>query len=146
MAMAFDIPLPFRLEIPDDDSLELSGIRSVSYEVEGLLHLDEDALTFEWVARRQIERIGFTGIKKEEDESPVGRARVPLQAITRIRLRGWWWAPRLDLYARRLDAFEEVPTARRGVLTLKIRRPDRGIAAAMAAEIAHTPALDEESP
>lgn len=129
--MDSDIPLPFRLEIPDDDSLELGGMRSVSYKVDGLLHLGNDALTFEWVARRQIERIGFTGVKKEEDESPVGRARVPLDVITRVRLRGGWWAPRLDVYARQLEAFEDIPSARPGIVTLRIRRADRGIAAAM---------------
>lgn len=130
--MDLHIPLPFGLEIPDEDSLGLSGIRSVSYKVDGLLHLDDDALTFEWVARRETENIGLTGVKKEVDESPVGRARVSLQVITGVRLRGWWWAPRLDLYARRVDAFEDIPTARPGIVTLKLRRVDRGIGAAMA--------------
>jgi len=129
--MRSDIPLPFRLGLPDDDSIGLSGIRSVSYELDGLLHLDEDALVFEWVARRETETVGFTGVKKEVDESPVGGREVPYDMLTRVRLRGWWWAPRLDLYARQLDAFDGIPGARGSVLTLKISRHDRALAAAV---------------
>ena len=70
-----DVPLPFRLKIPERDSLELSGFRSVSYDMDGLVHVDGDALSFEWVARRHTERIGLTGIREDVEESPVGHAQ-----------------------------------------------------------------------
>ena len=125
------IPLPFRLEIPEDDSFDLSGVRSISYEVDGLLQLGPDALTFEWVARRRTKSVGFTGVKQEMDESPIGRVEIPYHLITHVRLRGWWFAPRLDLYGSRLDTFDRVPGAHGSVLTLGLRRQDRVIAAAI---------------
>lgn len=33
-------PLPFRIRIPGKDVIDLKGVRSVNYRVEGLLHLD----------------------------------------------------------------------------------------------------------
>jgi hypothetical protein len=146
-AMDTDIPLPFRLEIPDDDSLGLGGLRSVSYKVDGLLHVGDDTLTFEWVARRHTESIGFSGVKDEVDESPIGRAEVPLHEITQVRLRGWWWAPRLDLYSRHLDAFDRIPGAQGSVFTLRLRRHDRAQAAAAVRAIEMMlPALPPSSP
>lgn len=134
--MESEILVPFRLKLPDDDSLHLSGIRSVSYEVDGLLRLDDESLTLEWVARRKVETVGLTGVKAEMDESPLGREEIPLHLITGARLRGWWWAPRLDLYSRELDAFDRVPSARGSVLTLRLRPQDRrqGLAAVRAIE------------
>lgn len=129
--MGADIPLPFRLEIPEEDSLDLSGLRSVSYTVDGLLQLGDDTLCFEWVARRHIESVGLTGLKDEVDESPVGRLEVPCRLIAQARLRGWWFAPRLDLYAGQLHAFDRIPGARGSVLTLRLRRQDRALAAAV---------------
>lgn len=128
-------PLPFRLALPDDDSIGWAGIRSVSYELDGLLHLDDDAVVLEWVARRKTEVVGFTGINKEIDESPIARADVPYELITRARLGGWWWAPRLDLYSRDLTTFDGIPSARGSTLALKIRFPDRALAAAVVRSI-----------
>jgi len=144
--MDSDTPLPFRLEIPDDDSLGLSGLRSVSYTVDGLLHLGNDTLTFEWVARRHVESIGFTGVKKEVDESPVGREEVSRHLIMRARLRGWWWAPRLDLYSRQLDTFDRIPGTKGSVLTLLLRRHDRALAAAVVRAIEAMPSAPPPRP
>ena len=128
--MDADILVPFRLELPNDDSVRLSGIRSVSYQVDGLLGVDDAALTFEWVARRKVDTVGFTGVQSETDESPVGHAEVPLEVISSVRLRGWWWAPRLEIRARELDAFDAIPTAHGSVLTLRLRNHDRHSGAA----------------
>jgi hypothetical protein len=135
------VPLPFRLKVPDRDSLELTGIRSVSYEMDGLVRVDGDALAFEWVARRHTERIGLTGIREDVEESPVGSAQIPLARVSRARLRGFWWAPRLEVYARQVQAFDEIPTARGGVLTLRISRHDRALAARIIAAVQAAPAL-----
>jgi len=115
-------PLPFRITVPDKDTIDLTGIRSVSYRVEGLLHLAEDTLIFEWSATETTERVGFTGIGTVVDESPVGKLEVPASWIADARLRGGWWRPQLVLRARRLGAFESMPGVTGGALILRIDR------------------------
>jgi hypothetical protein len=121
---SFD-PLPFRIRVPGYDSIDTQGIVSISIKLEGLLSLFDDVLSLEWTATRQVESVSLSGIRDEVDESPVGRCEIPLSAVLEARLCGGWWAPRLELRARTLDAFEEVPTAKRGVARLRIRRSDR---------------------
>jgi hypothetical protein len=108
-AMALDHPLPFRLKIPGEDTLDWRGVRSISYRLDGLLHVVGDVITFEWAATRHTQRVSLTGVKDEVDESPVGAVQVPLRCITRAQVRGGWWTPRLQLWARRIDAFHGVP-------------------------------------
>jgi hypothetical protein len=134
--MPLDHPLPFRLKVPGEDTLDSRGARSISYRLYGLLHVAEDMLAFEWGATRRIQRVSLTGVKDEVDESPVGTFEVPLRWITRARVRGGWWAPRLQLWARQIDAFDGIPGALPGTLTLRIRRQDRGLAHAIAEAIA----------
>jgi hypothetical protein len=128
-------PLPFRLSIPGKDTIDSQGIRSISYQSEGLLHLIDGTLTLEWAATRSTERVGFTGIRTEVDHSPIGTCDVPVSWIGEARLRLGWRGWRLTLRARRLDAFEGVPGRQPGSLTLRIRRRDRKHAAAFVAEI-----------
>ncbi len=124
-------PLPFRLKIPDEDTLDMRGVRSVSYQLEGLLHLEGETLTFEWAATRHTETVSLRGVKDYVDESPIGTVQVPRSAITRVVLRGRLM-PRLHLWAKRIDAFNGIPSARPGALTLRLRRQDRDLARAMA--------------
>ncbi len=134
-AMALDHPLPFRLKIPGEDTLDWRGVRSISYRLDGLLHVVGDVITFEWAATRHTQRVSLTGVKDEVNESPVGAVQVPLRCITRAQVRGGWWTPRLQLWARRIDAFHGIPGARAGMLTLRIRRHDRNQAKAIAEAI-----------
>ena len=136
-AMPITYPLPFRLKVPGEDTLDLRGARSVSYRLDGLLHVAADLLTFEWAATRRTQRVSITGVKDEVDDSPVGTVEVPRSSIVRAQLRGGWWAPRLQLWARRIDAFDGIPGARPGMLTLRIHRRDRAHAHALAEAIAH---------
>jgi len=130
-------PLPFRISVPGEDAIDFKGVRSVSYRVEGLLHLVDDTLEFEWTATETTERVGFTGIHTGVDSSPIGRLKVPAGWIAEARL-GWaWWRLRLLFQARRLDAFEGMPGAHAGTLTLKIRRRFRKQAEALVAAIEH---------
>ncbi len=115
-------PLPFRLRIRGKDVIDLKGIRSVSYRVDGLLHLVDDALEFEWTATETTERVGFTGIHTGVDSSPIGRLEVPAGWLAEVRLLWGWWRLRLSFRARRLDAFEGMPGAKGGAVTLRIRR------------------------
>ena len=128
-------PLPFRIGVAGEDVIDSSGVRSVSYRVEGLLHLVDDTLTFEWTATETTERVSLTGVGTEVDHSPIGRLEVPAGWLAEVRLRRGWWLPRMVFRARRLDAFEDMPGAKPGVLTLKIRRRFRKQAEAFVAAI-----------
>jgi hypothetical protein len=97
-------------------------------------------LVFEWTAPRHTRRDPWASfpVKDEPDKSPVGTVEIPQREILRARVRGGWWAPRLQLWAREPDAFDRIPGARPGTLTLRIRRQDRAHAHAIAEAI--TPA------
>ncbi|KPJ83296.1 MAG: hypothetical protein AMS18_17610 [Gemmatimonas sp. SG8_17] len=127
-------PLPFRLRVPGEDVIDFKGIRSVSYRVDGLLHLVDDTLEFEWTATEKTERVSVTGIGTVVDQSPIGRLEVPAGWLAEVELRGWW-LPRMRFRARRLDAFQDMPSAKAGVLTLKIRRRFRKQAEALVVAI-----------
>jgi hypothetical protein len=133
--MAPDHPLPFRLRVPGEETLDSRGVRSISYKLDGLLDLKDDILAFEWAATRHTQRLSFEGVKDEVDESPVGAVEIPRDWITRAQVRGGWWAPRLRLFARRIDAFDGIPGARPGKLVLRIQRNHRRDARAMAEAI-----------
>ena len=128
-------PLPFRLPVPGRDTIDGDGARSVSYRLEGFLHLVGSTLTVEWTGTKSTQQISFRGVKDHVDHLPVEWHEVPVGWITDARLRGGWWRPRLELRAPRLDAFEGIPSARAGSITLRIRRRDRELAGQMAVAI-----------
>jgi len=128
-------PLPFRIPVKGEDVIDFGGIRSVSYRVEGLLHLADDVLEFEWTATERTERVSLTGIGTDVDQSPIGTLEVQAGWIAEVRLRGGWWRPRMAFRARRLDAFQGMPGARPGTVTLKIPRRYRKEAKALVAAI-----------
>ena len=130
-------PLPFRLRVPGQDVIDFEGVWSISYRGEGLLHLEGGTLTLEWTATRTTERVSVKGIGTDVEHSPIGTLEVPVDWIIGVRLRGGWWWPRLELRARRLDAFDDFPGSRPGVITLKVRRRDREHAGALVAAIDH---------
>ena len=142
-------PLPFRIKVRDPDIIDWQGIRSVSYLLDGLVHVVDKSITLEWTATRRTRRLWFTGIKDEVDRSPLGTLQVPVGSITRARVRGWW-TPRLQLWARRLEAFDGIPGARGATLTLRIHRRDREhahtIAVAIDTERAAVALTEAESP
>lgn len=134
--MSVHHPLPFQLKIPGEDTLDSRGARSVSYRLEGLLHLESETLRFEWAATRHTEMVSIFGVKDYVDESPVGSIHVPRRLITRALVRGGWWAPRVQFWAQRIDAFDGIPGARPGTITLRVRRRDRVLAHAVVEAIA----------
>jgi hypothetical protein len=127
-------PLPFLLRYPRQDTLDSRGARSIRYRVDGLLHLDVALLTVEWAEVQEIQRVSLTGIGTDLHALSRDAVEVPLSLISEVRLRGWW-APRLELRGRRLDAFDGIPGARPGALTLRIPRRYRAVAATFAAAL-----------
>lgn len=133
--------LPFRIRVPGYDSFGAQGILSIAFKLEGLLSFVEKTVILEWAATREVDSVSFSGITSEIDESPVGRCEIPITQIRESRLRGGWWSPNLELRARTLDAFSEIPTARNGIAKLKIRRRDRDHAKAICEAIAYARSL-----
>ena len=127
--------LPFRLRLPGWDKLDWEGARSVAARVEGRLHLVGAMLVIEWAVTEETQRVALDGILSKVEVLPLETIELPVVELVDLRLVGGWWAPRLELRARRLDAFDGIPTARPGVITLRIRRQGRRLAAEMAAEI-----------
>ena len=129
-------PLPFRLGMAGEDTVDSRGARSVSYKVDGMLHLEGDSLTLEWAVDKTTENVGLGGISTDVEKFDYEEITLHLTWLTEARLTGGFMSPRrLRLRARRLDAFDEVPGARPGRIALRIRRRDRHIAAAMVAAI-----------
>lgn len=129
-------PVPFQVPLPGRDTIGLDGIRSTTWRLHGLLHLDADVLVFEWSTVRHSERVSLTSVTVKDDVTPAELLDVPVAWIADAELRGAWWRPRLVLRGRRLDAFDGIPGAGPGTVSLPVRRRDRAIAAAMAAALA----------
>ena len=136
-------PLPFRLRVPGRDAIDGEGAWQISYRIEGLLHLVGNTVTFEWSGTRQTQQVSFSGVVDDTEPLPIEWMDVPLQSITEVRLLGGWWRTRLELRARRLDAFDGVPSAKPGGVTLRIHRRDREIAVKMRETIE---AVNERNP
>ena len=128
-------PLPFRFRVPGKDTVGLIGFESVSYKVEGLLHLSDHLVTLEWSGTQTIEQFTFEKVGTDVDDYPHDWLELPVTMISDARAMGGWWWPRFELRARRLDAFDTVPTARGATLSLRIRRRDRTRAREMAVAI-----------
>ena len=136
-------PLPFRIRVPGHDTIDSQGIISISFKLEGLLHIVEDTVSLEWTATRQVESVSTSGIRDEVDQSPVGTCDVPMSVILEARLSGGWWAPKLVLRGTRLDVFKGIPTAQSGTAKLRIQRRDREKARAVCAVINSARSLPE---
>lgn len=124
-------PVPFRIALPGSDTLGLDGARSVSSQLHGLLHLEGEALSFEWRTVRHVEQVTLVSIRVADETTPPEWLDIPVEWIADAHLTGGWWAPRLNLRARRLDAFDRVPGAGPGTVVLPIARRDRPLAAAL---------------
>jgi hypothetical protein len=124
-------PVPFNLSLPGRDTLNLDGARSVWFRVTGLLHFDGETVTLEWSTARHLEQVSLTRVRVREEATPPELLDVPVTWIAEARLTGGWWAPRLTLRGRRLDAFDGVPGAKPGIITLRIARRDRALASAL---------------
>ena len=137
--MSLNDPLPFRIKISGEDTVDSRGVRSVSYRLDGLLQVSDEVLTLEWRATRHTQHVEMGNVTDEVDESPVGTMQIPRDLVSRAQVKGGVWRPRLQLWARKIDAFDAIPRARPGTLTLRIRRRDRGNAKAIAEALTSSP-------
>lgn len=128
-------PLPFRLSLPGEDSVKLSGFRSISYNIEGLLHVSDLVVTVEWTGTQTTEQFTFEKVGTDVDKLPIDWVEIPASEISDARVYRYWWSPCLELRSRRLDTFDDIPSARSAILRLKINRRDRAHARDMAIAI-----------
>jgi hypothetical protein len=126
--MSCPAPLPFRIKVPDEESVELTGVRSVTTKVEGLLHIDTDRLILEWAVTRTVEEVGLSGVKEETDTFAPEEAEVPLDWLSGVSLAGGILFPRVVLRGRGLRVFDGIPGAKGPELALHYRRADRLLA------------------
>lgn len=129
-------PVPFRVSMPGSDTLGLEGARSVSVRVEGLLRVEGASLRVEWRIVRHVEQVSLTSIDVNDESTPIESIDIPIDEIADARLTGGWWAPRLRMRARKLDAFDGVPGAGPGTIMLRIARRDRRLATTLADALA----------
>ncbi len=129
-------PLPFRLHPTGRDTIGFEGIESVSYRLDGNLLLSDASVTLEWTGIRTTQQVSFDKVGTDDDALPLEWFDLPFERIAGAWVIGGWWRPRLELRARGLDDFNGVPSARGVTLALRIRRRDRGLARAIASEIA----------
>ena len=127
--------LPFRLGSPGKDTIDIEGIKSVSYRADGLLHLTDDGIDLEWTETRTVDEVSLDGIGTRVSESAPEYLDLPMERIAGAWVIGGWWWPRLELRARGLDDFAEVPGSRGVTLRLRIHRRDRALAHDIAQQI-----------
>lgn len=128
-------PLPCRLNASGKDTMDFLGVQSVSYRLDGILHVGDDGITLEWTGTRTTEEVSLTRVATEVDELPLEWLEMPMEQLTGATVLGGWWWPRLELRARALADFVDVPGARGVTLPLYIQRRDRALARRVAREI-----------
>jgi hypothetical protein len=128
-------PLPFRLKVPGKDALTATEASSTSFRFHGLLHLLEDTLLLEWTGLAQVERVSLLDVEEETVTFPAEELTLPLARVRRLRLRGGWLLPHLELMGNDLDALRIVPSEEAGRVHLWLARRDRRLAAAIAARV-----------
>ena len=128
-------PLPFRLKRPGWDTMGFSGIESVSHRADGLLRLSDHGITLEWAEVQTVEQLSFDRVGTDVNQLPAEWLELPLDRLTGAWLVGGWWLPRLELRARSMEDFKDVPGVRGVTLTLRIQRRDRPLAQAITAAL-----------
>jgi len=136
-------PLPVRLKLAPTDTVGPTGVESVSYRAEGLLHLMDWGIVLEWSETRTTERVSVERIGTDVEHLPAETVEVPFEQLVEAWVIGGWWWPQLELRARELGAFIGVPGVRGVTLRLRIHRRDRSLARAIAIEIRERAAAAE---
>lgn len=128
-------PLPFRLRVPGDDRVDLGGVHSISWQFEGLLHHLGDRLRFEWSGTRSVQSVSLSRTVDRAEPIPPEELEVPVEWIAEAVLTGALWLPGMELRARRIDAFDGIPGARGGRVSLRFKRRHLDIARRIVREL-----------
>lgn len=128
-------PLPFRLHRAGRDTMGLEGFASVSYRVDGVLHLTPEGLTFDWRETSTREEVSLARVGTDVDVYDLEPLDLPTQRLAGAWVIGGWWWPRLELRVRSVGDLEGVPGARGVTLVLRIHRRDRDLARGIAGTI-----------
>lgn len=129
--MSHPAPLPIRIKVAGEESMDLAAIRDVTTRVEGLLHLEEGQLLLEWIISTKVEEVRLLSVTQERETSEPQFAELPLDALVSITLAGGILAPHLLLRARSLRLFDGIPGAKGAELAVHYARRDRLHAVAM---------------
>lgn len=121
-------PLPFRLPVPGHDDIDGLEVVSVSAKIDGLAHWADGVLTLEWAETQHIDEVSFARVRSDIVAQPPLAVDIPIDTLAGATVAGGWWRPRVELRARYLDAFANIPGARPGRVTLRIKRRDRALA------------------
>ncbi|NRB74804.1 MAG: hypothetical protein HRU46_10645 [Verrucomicrobiales bacterium] len=83
---------------------------------EGMLELHNDALVLQ---------IQSTDTVLEVIKSPVKSIRIPLESIEKATFKKGWFGARMELRLTDLKLLSKIPSAREGIVTLKVARRHR---------------------
>ena len=141
-------PLPFRIKLPGEDTMEFTEIRDVERRADGLLHLLGDAILLEWAVTEKVDQVGLANISSTTETFAAEEFEIPLAWLASAELVGGILRPRIVLRARGLGVFAEIPGAKADRLELRYARADRFVAIEMAkairAAFAALPITDEQ--
>lgn len=129
-------PLPFRLPVPGLDEIDGLDVTSISVKVEGLAHWSDGILTLEWSETQHIDEVSFSKVRSDVVVTPPLAIDIPIDVLAKATVAGGWWRPRLELRARYVDAFANLPGAKPGRVELRLKWRDRALARQMAAALA----------
>jgi serine/threonine protein kinase len=93
----------------------------------GLIHLEDDALLFEY----QTTYFGFFSTNRHN----VQEKRLPLRELVKFELKKCWGQTTLNLSGKRLTTLGDIPSSRMGQLHLTVNFADRPIAEELVREI-----------
>ena len=127
--------VPVWLKVSRDYEKDGVDWTSEEEQVDGILRLEPHGLILEFDVIQSITTMG--GMDYSTDTENLGRREldIPLDQLVAITVHRRWWLPRLRIQTSRLSAFEGLPGAKRGIVTLRIKRSNVGSAKTLIAEL-----------
>ena len=128
-------PLPFRLGVPGHDAVDGLEVVSISVKVEGLAYWAGGVLTLEWSETQHIDEVSFAAVRSDVVTQPPLAVDIEANQLSSALFKGGWWRPRIELRARYLNVFGDVPGSKPGRLLLRIARRDRALARLLVSQL-----------
>lgn len=127
--------LTFTLRKPGRDHSAGNRTSWSTYQVHGVLLVEEDRIVIEWVVTARKGEVDGMDVTMDVEELPAEGLELPLERMYEAKVRIGWWRPRLTLIANDLGLFQGIPGARGSNLDLFITREDRSLAVHVAGDI-----------